>query len=261
MGCPLLLSVIVYSQLVRLNEELLLRCINIMNFIKQISSRTCVLSLTIGIFLAVSGGAIANTVFVSPTGEKIVSELDNVNVSLNSEIGWILGGYKISDNGENESYLSIVPIDGTYAKYWSLGEGDPLQLFERKDNYYLLLSTGKALKVEYTGLSESDFQFKPNSLLLEIEPKLLACTTIGFIRKLSASKMANCYRVDGAWEVDVYWTRMDVPPEVCDGDLKVLVSTDKRRKWEVIVLDQNTGNQLSSKIVVEPKLGASICQL
>ena len=232
-----------------------------MNVIKQISGCSRILLLSMAIFLAINGSAIAKSVFVSPIGEKISTELDSVNVSLKSKVAWILGGHKKADNGEYEPYLGIIPINGTSTKYWPLGEADPLQIFERKGHYYALLSTGNVLKVEHAGLSEADFKFKPNSLLLAIEPEMVACTSIGFLRKLSASKMANCYRVDGTWEIDVYWTRMDVPPKVCDGNLKVLISTDRRRKWEVIVLDQKTGNILSSKKVDKPELGATICQL
>lgn len=218
------------------------------------------LPLIMGILFGISGNAIANIVFVSPTGEKVVSELDSVSVSLNSKNGWLLGGYKEEEDGNNKPYISLVPIDGTPDKYWPLSEGYASQFFEREGEYYVLLSTGKVLNVEHAGASEANFQFKPNSLLIRNEPELIACTKIGWA-KLNSSKIANCYRVDGTWDVDVYWTRMDISPEVCDGDLKVLVSIDKRRKWEVIVLDQKTGKQLSSKIVVKPKLGASICQL
>ncbi len=219
--------------------------------------------LSLGIYLVISGSAIANSVFVSPLGEKLDTELDNVNVSLNSKIGWILGGDKSIGNGKYDSYLSIIPTDGTDAKYWSIDEGYFDQLFEIKDNYYALLSTGETLQVEHTGLSETNFKLKPNSLIVAIEPNLVACNTrsLTFITKLGASKMASCYRADGAWDVDVYWTSFSVPPAVCGDNLKVLVSTNKRRNWEVIALDLQTGKQLSSKKVSKPKGSLSVCQL
>lgn len=232
-----------------------------MNFIKKISRHTCVISLAVGIMSIISVNSIAGTVFTSSTGEKIITELDNVNVSLNSRIGWIFGGYKISDNGENLPYLSIVPTDGSATKSWPLGEGNPLQFFHKKDNDYLLLSTGKVVKVVYSGVSNSELEFKPDSLVISSEPTLIACTSIGFVRKLTASKMSSCYRVDKTWDVELYWTRMDIPPMICEGNLKVLVSTDKRRKWEVVVLDQDTGKQISSKVVGKPQGGESICNL
>ncbi len=230
-----------------------------MNVIKIISSRTRVL-LLMGIYFSASGGAIANSVFISPLGEKVDSELDSISVSLNSENGWLLGGYKEEEDGNNVPYISLVPIDGAKARYWPLTEGYASQLFEREGESYVLLSTGKTLKIESMEISLADFQFKPNSLLVTDEPELIACTKIGWA-KLSSSTIASCYRVDGAWDIDVYWTRMDVPPKVCGGDLKVLVSSDRQRKWEVLVLDQKTGKQLSSKKVDKPEVAASICQL
>lgn len=232
-----------------------------MNVIKQISGHIRMLLLSMALLFVICGSALANSVFVSPLGSKLDTELDNVNVSLKTKIGWVLGGNKIIDNGENVSYLSIIPIDGTNAKYWPLGEGYSSKLFERRGNYYVLLSTGKALKVEYSGLSEADFQLKPNSLIVAIEPNLVACTTLGMVSKLGASKYASCYRADGAWDVDVYWTSFGVPPEVCGDNLKVLVSTNKRRNWEVIALDLQTGKQLSSKKIPKPEGGGSVCQL
>lgn len=230
-----------------------------MNVIKLINSCSRVL-LLMGIFFSANESAIASTVFMSPLGEKINSELDSISVSLNSKNGWLLAGYKEEDDGNNVPYISLVPIDGTKARHWPLTGGYASQLFEREGESYVLLSTGKTLKIENMEISLADFQFKPNSLIVTDEPELIACTKIGWA-KLSSSTIASCYRVDGTWDVDVYWTRMDVPPEVCGGKLKVLVSSDRQRKWEVIILDQKTGNQLSSKKVDKPEVAASICQL
>jgi len=231
-----------------------------MNVIKQISGNIRMLLLSMAMLFFICSSAFANSVFVSPLGAKLDTELDNVNVSLKTKFGWVLGGNKIIDNGENVSYLSIIPIDGTNAKYWPLGEGYSSKLFERKGNYYVLLSTGETLKIERTGLSETDFQLKPNSLIVAIEPNLVACTTLGiFVRKLS-SKMASCYRADGAWDVDVYWPSYLAQPEVCGDKIKVLVRSGKR-KWQVIVLELQTGKQLTSKKVAKPKGGLSVCQL
>jgi len=232
-----------------------------MNDIKVINGCSRIGILLMGGLLALSGCAVANNDFVSPLGKKVSSNLDSVSVSYKSKTDWILGGYIVQSDGNNLPYISVVPIDGEQASYWPLGNADPLQIFERKGRYYVLLSTGKAVKVEHKGLSEADFKFKPNSLILSVEPKLVACTKIGFLTKRNASKMANCYSVDGSWETDVYWTRMDVAPKVCGDNLKVLVSTDNRQKWEVISLDTTNGKQLSSKKVAMPEMGASVCQL
>ena len=104
-----------------------------MNVIKLINSYIQALFFSMGIFFAISGSAIANSMFISPMGEKITSELDSVNSSLKSKNSWILGGYKEMEDGNNEPYITIVPSDGTPAKYWHLNnDGYVSQLFEKK---------------------------------------------------------------------------------------------------------------------------------
>ena len=116
------------------------------------------------------------------------------------------------------------------------------------------------MKIDITKISLADFQLKPNSLLITYEPDLIACTKIGW-SKLNSSNLASCYRVDGTWDVDLYWTRMDIRPKICGNKLSVLVSTDKQRTWEVIDIDPKTGHQLSSRQVDKPDIMASICKL
>lgn len=231
-----------------------------MNVTKKFSGYIRVILSSTVIFFTINGCVIANSDFTSPLGKKINTELDSVSVSLNSTLGWILGGYIEERDGNNLPYISLIPNNGTASKIFLLDEGYASQLFEREGKYYVLLSTGKALKINGLGLSLTEFQFKPNSLIITQEPKLVACTRVGRT-KLSSSKIASCYQIDRAWDTDVYWTRMDITPDVCDGNLKVLVGVDKKQNWEVMTLSLETGKELSSKKVIKPELGAAVCQL
>lgn len=231
-----------------------------MNVIKRHSKSICVTLFSLVFFFTTNSIAAANSYFTSPLGKKINTDLDSVNVSLSSKFGWILGGYIEEEDGNNLPYLSLIPNDDTASTYWPLDEGYASQLFEKEGKYYTLLSTGKALKINDLGLSLADFKFKPNSLLITQAPNLVACTRVGR-SKLSSSKVASCYQIDRAWDVSVYWTRMDIIPDVCDGNLKVLVGTDYKRNWEVITLALETGEKLSSKKVLKPELGAAVCRL
>ena len=232
-----------------------------MNVIKRYSRSICVILFSMVIVFTTNASTAANSYFTSPLGKKINTELHSVNVSLSSTFGWILGGYiEEEEDGNNLPYLSLIPNDDTASTYWPLDEGYVSQLFEKEGKYYALLSTGKALKINKLGLSQADFKFKPNSLLITQAPNLVACTRVGR-SKLSSSKVASCYQADRAWDVNVHWTRMDIMPDVCDGNLKVLVGIDNKRNWEVITLALKTGEKLSSKKVVKPELGSAVCQL
>jgi hypothetical protein len=52
-----------------------------------------------------------------------------------------------------------------------------------------------------------------------------------------------------------------VPPQICDGELKVLTGAAHLKKWEVISIDPQTGDIISTREVSTPEGGASVCQL
>lgn len=231
-----------------------------MNVTKTFSGYFRVTLLSTVTFGSVNTSVKADSDFTLPLGKKIHTEFDSISNSLNSTFGSILGGYIRNKDGENIPYISLIDENDTTSKYWPISEGYISQFFEREGKYYALLSTGKALKVNKQGLSDASFEFKPNSLIIAQTPVFIACTKIGR-SKLSSSKVASCYQIDGAWDADVYWTRLDIEPSICDGNLKVLVGVDQKQNWKVVTLNIETGQELSSKKVAKPKLSAPICQL
>jgi hypothetical protein len=188
-------------------------------------------------------------------------KLDAVSNSLKSEYGWILAGYERNIDGTDSARLSLVPVDGAQAIYMDIAEGFVRQFFEKDDEYYALLSNGETLKVDSGGFTETEFRFKPDSLLIAVDPEMIACTKTGILSKANCLEPRGCYRVDGTWDTSAYWTRKDVPPQICDGELKVLTGAAHLKKWEVISIDPQTGDIISTREVSTPEGGASVCQL
>jgi hypothetical protein len=181
-----------------------------MKAIKQIGCLMRFFLLFTEIFLSIVGSATAGSLFLTPSGEKIETGIDYVSESLNSKYGWVFGGHNIKDNGISDSCLSIVPFDGDPTRVWTF-EDDIVQFFKVDSDDYVLLYSGKTFKIGTVDLSPSR-EFKPQSLLISDTPDLIFCTEVGFATKADPGRMSSCYRGDGAWDLEVYWMHIGIPP-------------------------------------------------
>lgn len=231
-----------------------------MNVIKRIKLSRLVGILFWCAFYSISGCFAAASIFLLPNGERISTELDSIDIVFSSNNGWLLGGYKVEKNGNNLAFVSFIPSNGDPAAYWPLDEGYASQFFKHKNEFYVMSSAGKVMEINASGLSATDFVVKPKSILIMDEPDLIACNPRGWA-KLSAMNIGSCYRLDGAWDIKLSWTDIGFPPQICNGDLNVLVTTNKNRQLEIFVIDSETGELLSTRKIDKPEKNQSICEL
>jgi hypothetical protein len=231
-----------------------------MNVIKRIKLSRLGGILFLCAFYTISGCVAAASIFVLPNGERISTELDSIDTVFSSDNGWLLGGYKVEKNGNNLAFVSFIPSNDTPAAYWPLDEGYASQFFKHNNELYVMSSAGKAMKINASGLSDTDFKVKPKSILIIDEPDLIACNPRGWA-KLSATNIGSCYRLDGTWDIKLSWTDIGFPPKICNGDLSVLVTTNKNRQLDIFVIDTETGALLSTRKIDKPNKGQSVCEL
>ena len=227
-----------------------------MNVINLISRNIC----TLLIFLSTcffSSYLFASASHLLPNDIKVPNDLDSINTTFESNDGWFIGGYKIIDES-NAAVVVFVPNDESAIKYWSLDTGYVSQFFKVNDSFYVLSSAGEALKIEKDRLVATSYKVKPKSTLIVEEPYLIACHPRGWA-KLSSVNTGSCYRLDGVWDIDLSWTHIGIPPKLCDGNLKVLITTNK--SWSVVSIDLETGETLQSRKVAKPKSDVSLCEL
>ncbi|WP_149980104.1 hypothetical protein [Pseudoalteromonas rhizosphaerae] len=230
-----------------------------MNVINQINKSICILSVTMSAFFLFSNNLLAASMYLLPNGNEVSIELDSVSTVFDSDNGWLLGGYKII-NGSNASYVSFIPYNKEPIKYWPLTRGYVSQFFKANNKFYVISSAGDALQIEDDGLTSTGFKVKPKSTVVAEKPYLIACHPRGWA-KLSSINTGSCYRLDGTWDIELSWTQINIPPKLCNGNLKVLITTNKDQNWDVITLDTETGKTLTSKKIAKPKHEMSLCEL
>ncbi|UJF22004.1 hypothetical protein [Shewanella sp. OMA3-2] len=209
--------------------------------------------------------SVSSVEFELPSGAVVTTELDSVSAAgLMTKRGLLIGGYKLTDEGNNEPYVGLIPEKDAPAQYWPIKEGYVSQFFEMNDDVYVLLSTGSSLLVKSSGLIETDLTLKPNSLVIDTQPNIIACNQ-GNQFKAATSRLGSCYKVNNSWDIPVYWTRTDILPQVCGNEIRVLVSSEKFKKWEIISIDHETGAEVLRKAVAQPaytpEIDISVCQL
>lgn len=182
---------------------------------------------------------------VSVDGKSLRVELQSVTTGMADEEGIYLGGYKITGEGENLPYVAFVPISLREARYWPLGSS--VREFFRFDGKVHVLGTdGMALVRDSEGWQPTVLRFKPDSVVVSVEPKLIACNPAPLMK--ASQVRGSCYALDQSWETEINWRTLR--PKIC-GD--VLLAIEQRKGHSLALkVDPATGKVLDTKRIVGP---------
>lgn len=182
---------------------------------------------------------------VSVNGKSLRLDLQSVDTGLTVDGGVYLGGYRITKDRDNLPYVAFVPITLQEPKYWPF-QNSVQQFFQTGGDVYVLQTDGKASVRSEEGWQQSELRFKPQSVVVAVDPKLIACNPAPLMK--ASRERGSCYAVDGTWDREISWE--EVQPRICG---EMLLAVEKRQgQWQVLKMNPETGEIVDSKSLAGP---------
>ncbi|WP_417362076.1 hypothetical protein [Gallaecimonas pentaromativorans] len=164
----------------------------------------------------------------------------------------------IDKKGSDSYFIKEINPENGSSVSWPQ-ENKVSQFYELENKLYAVRDEREILKLEDNQWI-LEKEIKPRSYVIQPKP-LIACTwgqdTLDSRHRLDPV----CYSPDLGWQKDVFWTSTAVEPQICHGQLKVLVSYHRQHAlhWEILVMNPESGEEIGHIPASEPMLGMDVC--
>lgn len=178
-------------------------------------------------------------------GDKNVrTDLTGVSVGTRVSDGYVIGGFKILEDGQNLPSIAWVSDNGNKIRYWQQTESVQ-QFFHYQHADYVLLADGRTARYAESEWQSEALQLKPGSIVIGVSASaaLVACNPAPLMK--SDSSRGSCYVAGGRWSRDINWR--SIKPKLCGEQLHAIEF--REGGWHRISIDTDDGHLISDMVV------------